>query len=100
MFVPLWLLVLAGVAFAILAFLAFRPRGGDDMIERQQRDAYRDAAEAPRAPHADDEAVLAVPEIRLALAGGNKIEAIKLVREHTGLGLKEAKELIERLQAR
>ena len=44
--------------------------------------------------------MLAVPEIRLALAGGNKIEAIKLVRERTGLGLKEAKELIERLQAR
>jgi len=31
-----------------------------------------------------------------ALQLGNKIEAIKLVREETGLGLKEAKDLVER----
>jgi ribosomal protein L7/L12 len=30
--------------------------------------------------------------VRAALADGNKIEAIKLVRERTGLGLKEAKD--------
>lgn len=35
------------------------------------------------------------PEAAQAMARGNKIEAIKLVREHTGLGLKEAKELVE-----
>jgi ribosomal protein L7/L12 len=31
-----------------------------------------------------------------ALGAGNKIEAIKIVREATGLGLKEAKEAVER----
>ncbi len=31
----------------------------------------------------------------LANAGGNKIQAIKVVREITGLGLKEAKDLVE-----
>jgi ribosomal protein L7/L12 len=31
-----------------------------------------------------------------ALRRGNKIEAIRLVREHNGLGLKEAKDLVER----
>jgi ribosomal protein L7/L12 len=37
-----------------------------------------------------------LPEDVLALArGGRKIEAIKLLREQTGLGLKEAKERIE-----
>jgi ribosomal protein L7/L12 len=41
-----------------------------------------------------------VPLWLLALVGGNKIEAIKLVREHTGLGLKEAKDLVERLPTR
>jgi hypothetical protein len=31
-----------------------------------------------------------------ALARGDKIEAIKITRQHTGLGLKEAKELVDR----
>ena len=35
------------------------------------------------------------PQAAQAMAHGNKIEAIKLVREHTGLGLKEAKDLVE-----
>ena len=36
------------------------------------------------------------PDARLALQRGNPIEAIKIVRERTGLGLKEAKELVDR----
>ena len=36
-------------------------------------------------------------QARALLADGNKIEAIKLVREATGLGLKEAKDFVERL---
>jgi ribosomal protein L7/L12 len=32
---------------------------------------------------------------RAALRDGRKIEAIKIVRETTGLGLKEAKDLVE-----
>ena len=105
MFVPLWLLGLAGLAFVLLAWLAFRRLGGE-MIQGQQRDARRIAAAAPaRPPHTathpaialpDDAVVLADPAVRAALAGGNKIEAIKLVRERTGLGLKEAKDLVER----
>jgi ribosomal protein L7/L12 len=35
--------------------------------------------------------------IRALLAGGNKIEAIKRVRQLTGLGLKEAKDYVEAL---
>lgn len=34
-----------------------------------------------------------------ALRGGNKIEAIKLHREATGLGLKESKDEIEAIEA-
>lgn len=33
-----------------------------------------------------------------ALRGGNKIEAIKLYREATGLGLKESKDAVEALE--
>jgi ribosomal protein L7/L12 len=35
--------------------------------------------------------------IRSLVAEGQTIEAIKLVRERTGLGLAEAKDLVERL---
>ncbi len=37
------------------------------------------------------------PEVFQLLADGRKIEAIKLIREETGLGLKEAKDLAEAL---
>ena len=36
-------------------------------------------------------------QVQHLVAQGNKIEAIKLIRERTGLGLKEAKDLVDRL---
>jgi ribosomal protein L7/L12 len=39
------------------------------------------------------------PEALAALEQGNKIEAIRLLRERTGLGLKEAKQAVESVQA-
>jgi ribosomal protein L7/L12 len=38
-------------------------------------------------------------DVRHALDRGNKIEAVRLLREKTGLGLKESKDAIERLAA-
>ncbi|MDZ4720072.1 MAG: ribosomal protein L7/L12 [Roseiflexaceae bacterium] len=38
-------------------------------------------------------------EVRQWLVGGNKIEAIKRVRQHTSMGLKEAKDYVEALEA-
>lgn len=35
------------------------------------------------------------PDVLAALQRGNKIEAIKLMRQATGLGLKEAKDAVE-----
>lgn len=86
MFVPLWLLVPALLLLLWLLSRAFGNRG--DMIERQRR------ASAPVSPEQLAQA-LADPEIRLAIAGGHKIEAIRLVRERTGLDLKGAKDLVE-----
>ena len=37
-------------------------------------------------------------DLEQLLSAGKKIEAIKLVRERTGLGLKEAKDAVERLE--
>lgn len=40
------------------------------------------------------------PEVLSALQQGKKIEAIRLLREKTGLGLKDAKEAVEFIQAK
>ena len=48
-------------------------------------------APAPVAPALVDQ----YAEARAAAAAGNKIEAIKIVREQSGLGLRAAKELVE-----
>jgi len=37
-------------------------------------------------------------KVGAALAAGNKIEAIKLLREASGLGLKEAKDAVEQME--
>ena|SRR5688572_12787031 len=102
MFVPLWLI---GVTLALvlgLAVLAFRRSGGastgsgqTEMVERQRR-ASPHLARTPSPVSTDQRTVLASAEVRAALERGDKIAAIKLVREHTGLGLKEAKDLVER----
>jgi len=95
MFVPLPLIALAVLALVVLALLA-RRRGGGDMIEQQRRMAPPPPARRMTGESA--EKILAQPDIAAAIAAGHKIEAIKLVRERTGLGLKEAKDLVERGQ--
>lgn len=50
-------------------------------------------ADVPTNPEQD-------PRIRELLQNGNKIEAIKLYRERTGLGLKEAKDAIDAVENR
>jgi large subunit ribosomal protein L7/L12 len=58
------------------------------------------AAVAVAGPAAGGETKEAAPEqtefdVILSAAGGNKIQVIKAIREITGLGLKEAKDLVE-----
>ncbi len=48
-------------------------------------------------PKVDSAGVLA--RVRNALAGGNKIEAVRLYREGMGVGLKEAKDAVDTLDA-
>ena len=40
-----------------------------------------------------------LPKVLAAMDRGNKVEAIQLLREATGLGLKEAKDAVERMEA-
>ena len=90
MYVPLWLIGLTALAFLVLLRLAFSRRAGGDMIERQRR------AAPPALAPGEEAALRARPDVAAALTSGSKIEAIKAVREASGLGLKEAKELVER----
>lgn len=57
------------------------------------------AAVAVAAPAAASEEVVAVEQtefdVILKAAGGAKLQVVKLVKEITGLGLKEAKELVD-----
>ena len=100
-----------GAVFASILVLGIgllRRRSGEDMIARQKRktiaqmDTQMDRAPsghhgaAPDNRRSDVEALLAIPEIRQALEKRRKIEAIKLVRERAGLGLKEAKDIVDR----
>ncbi len=39
------------------------------------------------------------PEVRAFIQNNRTIDAIKLVRERTGLGLRESKDLVERMRA-
>ena len=56
-------------------------------------DAY-EAGAPVRLPPRPSETPLPA-DVRAALQAGNKIEAIRLLRDHTGLGLKEAKDAVE-----
>ncbi len=72
----------------------------------------KDAVEAWEArlsePEAEPSVVLATPEapdtmeklaqVRNVLAGGDRIEAIRLFREHFGVGLREAKEAVQAME--
>ncbi|MXO59229.1 hypothetical protein GRI89_06715 [Altererythrobacter salegens] len=62
------------------------------MIETQRASSFE--------PGSDHLTVLAQPDVQAAIAARRKIEAIKLVRERTGLGLREAKLLVERQSRR
>jgi ribosomal protein L7/L12 len=56
----------------------------------------RGAAASAAKPHAQPAPGGFPPAAADALRRGHKIEAIRIVREHNGLGLKEAKDLVER----
>jgi ribosomal protein L7/L12 len=83
-------LVCALIAFA-LGFVVGRWFAGEATVERPGA-----TAPAPVVATLDDEAFMA--RLAVELGAGRKIEAIKLYRERTGVGLKEAKDAVEALE--
>ncbi|HEY9286059.1 MAG TPA: ribosomal protein L7/L12 [Pyrinomonadaceae bacterium] len=83
-------------------FVGSRRRGQDGRMIVQQSPRADDAA-TPAAPAARRAAPGSVNlqlgrDLEQLLSAGRKIEAIKLVRERTGLGLRDAKDAVERLE--
>lgn len=96
---PWWIIFPLVLAAMALIARVLRVRGidpQDDMISRQ----IRETDQRPPANLHDrgvlDANLLDEPEILRAIERGHKIEAIQLVRERFGLGLAEAKDLVER----
>jgi ribosomal protein L7/L12 len=90
MFVPLWILVPAVLLPLWVLSRAFGANRGD-MIERQRRESSFVPEKLAQA--------LADPEVRATIAGGHKIEAIRLVRGRYGLDLKGAKDVVDGVSA-
>ncbi|GAA0276447.1 hypothetical protein GCM10009127_16430 [Alteraurantiacibacter aestuarii] len=88
MFVPLWIIIANAMLVAFLITRAMRS-GGGDMLERQRRTAPTHSA-------ADEHRLMTLPQVQQAMANGHKIEAIRHVREASGMGLKDAKQMVER----
>lgn len=77
---------------AVLARLELLERKVNAIADALGIDAS--ALVAPQGGITIEAAVIA--ELRALMAAGRKIEAIKRVREETGLGLREAKDFVER----
>jgi len=99
MFIPMPVLIAIGVVFLLLVGWALRAA--------HRRDPLMGGTPPRRAPLAAGpvagvQPVLLPPEIegqvRELLTTGRKLEAIKLTREVTHCGLKEAKDLVESME--
>ena len=96
MFIPMPVLIAIGVAMLVLVGWARRAsRRRDPLMGGRQAPAR--AASLAGAP-----AAILAPEIeeqvRALVTAGRKLEAIKLTREATHCGLKEAKDLVESME--
>jgi ribosomal protein L7/L12 len=85
------LVVVGVIAVVVIVVLMLRQRSRDVTVVPS---APQPGVSTPQAAPGGDEGDAAVAQL---LARGNKIEAIKLVRERTGWGLKEAKDYVEAL---
>ncbi len=83
-------------------------RAAKDFVEAIERGNYRpyqqqgnaSTSSKPKFSHlVINEARLQLAPIYQLLSAGNKIQAIKEVRDQTGLGIRESKELIEKIEA-
>ena len=94
--VPAEILSIWNSGSKVLAIKLLREQSGLGLAEAKQLLESVDAGAAD-SPLALNSAIPASAELRIhaAMASGNKLEAVKLLKEATGLGLAEAKERID-----
>ena len=94
--VPAEILSIWNSGSKVLAIKLLREQSGLGLAEAKQLLESVDAGAAD-SPLALSSAIPASVELRIhaAMASGNKLEAVKLLKEATGLGLAEAKERID-----
>ena len=97
MYLPLPVLAALGLIFLVLLVLLLRRRSGDRDLMAPPRHSELPGGRPGHADLGVDLPPEVESEARALLRAGNKIEAIKLVREATRLGLAEAKQLVERM---
>jgi len=101
MFIPMPVLIAIGLALLLLVGWALRASRGRDPLMGGRRAPTRPASLAAGNVAGVPVAILP-PEIeeqvRGLLTAGRKLEAIKLTREATHCGLKEAKDLVESME--
>lgn len=92
-----WWIVGCVVVGAFGLWLVLRGRKRPEVIGGDQQPMTSRPVSAPPAPSRPMTTTLSPLDhhVRKLAAEGNKIEAIKAVREHTGLGLKEAKDYVD-----
>ena len=92
-----WWILGCVVVGAIGLWLVLRSRRAEVVGGDQKPTRSRPVPPPPSSPHQTTTTTLSPLDhhVRKLAAEGNKIEAIKAVREHTGLGLKEAKDYVE-----
>lgn len=92
-----WWIVGCVVVGGIGLWLALRGRKRAEVIGGDQQSTTSRPVPTPPASSPPMTTTLSPLDhhVRKLAADGNKIEAIKAVREHTGLGLKEAKDYVE-----
>lgn len=80
----------------VLSRRGFSLRAAKELVETIERGASPAGEEQHMAEAAQSARDLA-PEVQRLVKQGQRLEAVKLIRERTGMGLKEAKELVDRL---
>ena len=94
MYVPISYLVIGGLLVLLLGWLLLRRRGGDrDLLAPPPSLRMSRPRRTAAAPAGGVQG-----EVQALLVGGNKIAAVKLVREAYHLGLGEAKSLVEAIE--
>ena len=88
-------LTLALVGFATLVLLIGSTRHRDDRITLSGHPGPPLSPMSGTASNGSQSPTVATAAVESLIAAGRKIEAIKLLRQETGLGLREAKEAVE-----